>query len=123
MLCKPCDLARRKSTQTQQEYKRDWNRRKKYNLEPVEFEALWIAFKGRCGICGGEMKMPAPKRGQALDVVSIDHDHATGTVRGLLCNACNKGLGLFHDDIIKLRKAIQWLEMCNEKISNNSQNQ
>jgi hypothetical protein len=29
---------------------------------------------------------------------SIDHDHVTGAVRGLLCNDCNMAFGYLHED-------------------------
>lgn len=53
--------------------------------------------------------MPELKRGQALDVVAIDHCHKTGKVRGLLCNSCNKGLGFFNDNKELLKNAIKWI--------------
>lgn len=40
----------------------------------------------------------------------LDHCHKTNTVRGLLCGACNKGLGHFKDNIENLQKAIKYLK-------------
>lgn len=108
-LCKLCDIVKRKSPQTRQEYRRSWHIRNKYGMDDAEFEAWWIVFKGKCGICGSELKMPTLTRGQALDVVAIDHDHTTGRVRGLLCNGCNKGIGLLREDVNILKNAIDWI--------------
>src|SRR5690348_4886724 len=52
----------------------------------------------RCSICGAQ--------GVAL---VIDHDHITGFVRGLLCQACNSGLGFFKDDPERLYAAQRYL--------------
>ena len=40
----------------------------------------------------------------------VDHCHATGTVRGLLCHNCNRALGLLHDNTEVLLNAIKYLE-------------
>ncbi len=40
----------------------------------------------------------------------VDHDHYTGLIRGVLCNTCNSGLGMFHDSPRKLRRAIRYLQ-------------
>lgn len=101
------------------EYARQWAMQKKYKIDLIDFECLWIVFKGKCGICDCDLKMPLPKRGQPLDVVVIDHDHSTGNIRGLLCNGCNKALGLFKESKEILIKAKEYLTY--EKTSNNSQ--
>lgn len=57
--------------------------------------------KGRCAICGD----PPGNRG-----LSIDHCHATGVVRGLLCTNCNQALGKFRDDPRLMRAAADYVE-------------
>lgn len=52
---------------------------------------------GKCWIC------------LTRDAVHIDHDHATGEVRGALCANCNLALGLFHDRVDVLTAAIDYL--------------
>ena len=51
----------------------------------------------QCVICGNEEKLV------------VDHDHATGKIRGMLCNHCNRGLGHFRDDPLLLEFAAQYL--------------
>ena len=70
----------------------------KYGLSKEQYEAMMSAHNGQCDIC----KQPS-------EVLHIDHCHATGKVRGLLCQYCNKGLGLFRDSIDSLLNAIQYL--------------
>lgn len=72
-----------------------------YGLSLEQFEEMVRACKGRCELCGS-----VPTR----RVLSVDHDHATNEVRGLLCEPCNRGLGLFRDSPDVMRKAIAYLE-------------
>jgi len=72
-----------------------------FGLEPHEYEAQLERQAGLCAICG--TAHPGGNRW------AIDHDHETGFVRGLLCTACNAGLGHFEDDVERLRRAIDYL--------------
>jgi hypothetical protein len=67
------------------------------------FAELWTVQKGRCAICQEPLKLGA--RG-----VHVDHDHRSRIVRGLLCNSCNVGLGMFKDNPELLIAAIDYLK-------------
>ena len=41
--------------------------------------------------------------------ICIDHDHTTGRVRGILCSACNTGIGLLGDNIEGVERALRYL--------------
>jgi hypothetical protein len=56
-----------------------------------------------CFICGGHQD-------NFKRQLSVDHNHETGEVRGLLCDACNGGIGRLKDSIQMLEKAIKYLK-------------
>jgi hypothetical protein len=66
-------------------------------------EAYMAQHDGKCEIC--ERIPAADERG-----LHIDHDHATGAFRGLICNNCNGGIGRFQDNPEFLRSAASYLE-------------
>jgi hypothetical protein len=76
--------------------------RRKYGIGLVEFDEMLVAQGGGCAICGAAMNPDA-------NSLAIDHCHATGKVRGILCGRCNKALGLFDDDPLLLEKAVIYL--------------
>ena len=51
-LCKPCSGKKRRKHPDRKSYKREWSLLKKYNIDNIDFETIWIAFKGKCGILG-----------------------------------------------------------------------
>ena len=55
---------------------------------------------GRCDICA---RIPAGR-------LHIDHNHATGKIRGLLCGTCNRGIGSLGDSVELLKAALRYLD-------------
>jgi hypothetical protein len=81
--------------------------KKSYGLTYKEVLALREKQENLCAICGEEGFMMNERVKSPLNV---DHDHKTGAVRGLLCHNCNRGLGLFQDEVERLKSAIAYLE-------------
>lgn len=71
-----------------------------YKLSQDKYELMMKAQSGACKICGKSSGWKA-NGGNLV----IDHCHETGSVRGLLCPPCNRGLGQFEDNAEYLRKA------------------
>ena len=99
------------------EYMRSTVHRRNHALTDEQFELLKVRFP-TCGICGQDFLSNEGKRGSHGRSRCIDHDHLTGTVRGLLCGNCNKGIGLFAESIDRLRGAIEYLKKFKESKSN-----
>jgi hypothetical protein len=82
---------------------------KKYNLTEEEYNQMLIKQNKCCAICGTDK--PTGK----WKVFAVDHDHKTGKVRELLCNECNRGIGLLKDDPELLKKASNYIIKHNVK--------
>lgn len=103
-LCRECNKAKSKAYALKHKDKTKGNNLKaRYGITAGEYQAMFAAQGGVCKIC----KLPEHHMGRDL---SVDHCHATGKVRGLLCNSCNRGMGLFVDSPERLRKAAEYLE-------------
>jgi len=107
--CKECHkILRRKHLELDPEkHQQDVRRRRylrKYSITIEDYDRMFKAQGGRCAICG-----TTKHARHNVKYFAVDHDHVTGEVRGLLCEACNRGLGFFKDDIDHLKKAILYL--------------
>lgn len=82
-------------------------RARRYGITVDDILAMEDEQGGLCAICG----KPETSKGnnQQVKSLSIDHDHETGEVRGLLCNNCNRAIGLLGDSVDTLLSAIQYL--------------
>jgi len=72
---------------------------RKYNITEEQYDFLLWSQDNKCACCGNKFDTDT----------RIDHCHDTGEIRGILCNRCNVGLGMFLDGINRLQKACQYL--------------
>lgn len=75
-----------------------------YGISVSEREDLAVEQGFGCAACG-ELEVPGSMS------LHVDHDHSTGSVRGLLCGNCNRAIGLFRDNPRALRRAASYLEV------------
>ncbi len=73
-----------------------------YGLTLEMYNAMVAAQGGRCAICNGE---PTGRRKKLL----VDHNHATGKVRQLLCYKCNLIVGVFETSFDLIAKASEYI--------------
>jgi hypothetical protein len=74
-----------------------------YGLTEVEYDSMLTKQGGCCAVCGTQD--PGGRFGHFV----VDHNHETGQVRGLLCNACNMGIGQMADCAERLESAAIYL--------------
>jgi len=87
-----------------EKYKRDraWEHLKeRYGVDKNAYYRILDSQNGCCGICGEEA---------GDSKLHVDHCHATGVVRGLLCQKCNTGIGLLGDNLESVLKAVNYLK-------------
>jgi hypothetical protein len=107
--CRPCDSAYKKSLPS---YNSEARRRAKfkarYGITPERYDQMSAEQQGLCAICGNSEPGVDKRTGEVMRL-SVDHDHETGRVRGLLCQKCNRAIGLLDDDVDRLKWAIDYL--------------
>lgn len=98
--------ANRRGNEKAKEYDRVRSYKRRYGISAEIYNEMKVAQGYACAICGmSEHEHKLSRWG----VLCIDHNHATGAVRALLCAQCNKGLGSFKDSVDLLSKAIEYL--------------
>lgn len=81
---------------------KDARLRKEYGISLAERDALLASQGGVCGVCRSD-------NAEAKRDWHVDHCHATGNVRGVLCHHCNTLLGLARDNPDILTAGIRYL--------------
>jgi hypothetical protein len=72
---------------------------RKYGITVEDYEFIYKEQEGKCKGCG-----------RFFDKLSVDHDHNTNEIRGLLCRNCNMALGLLYDNKETLLNLLAYLE-------------
>ena len=75
----------------------------KYNITIEQYNFMLEKQNGCCNIC-------KKHQDELKNILAVDHDHATGKIRGLLCMKCNRALGAYNDNIDILLNAIEHLK-------------
>ena len=87
----------------------DRHLRKHYGITREEYMVLLEIQGGVCAICRQPEKVKNYRTGK-VKMLSVDHDHLTGQVRGLLCQYCNQAIGFFEEDAERMVSAMEYLE-------------
>lgn len=87
------------------EYVKKYSTARRVGLTVEEYDALDLS---ACEICAAELSVSAEKKTSSKPF--LDHDHATGEFRGVLCCRCNSMLGFARDSVDLLYRAVRYLE-------------
>ena len=103
--CKKCKLNtnkawRKNNPEEMKQSQRRTRRKREYGVSGEDYDNMLLEQNNKCAICKDAIGYEA----------SVDHDHKTKKVRGLLCGKCNSGIGLLKDNPEILRSAALYLE-------------
>jgi hypothetical protein len=105
--CKDCCAGETKEWYSKNKDKsKDWSLRNNYGITLADFDRMLADQNNSCKIC--ETSFDKPELGIG-DRPCVDHDHKTGKIRGILCNACNRGIGYLKDSVRIIENAKDYL--------------
>lgn len=85
-----CRESDRKRYKSKPEIFRAWNYKRNFGITIDEYNQMFTLQEGKCAGCSRHQSELSKR-------LAIDHDHDTGQIRGLLCQNCNRALGLVKD--------------------------
>lgn len=77
-----------------------------YGITIDEYNSIFLKQEGVCAICG---EIETQKNQYKTKSLSVDHDHKTNEVRGLLCSRCNRLLGKIENNLELVNKCLKYL--------------
>jgi hypothetical protein len=97
---KQIKMARNLYLKNRKDSTRKWYLKTTYGITPEDYQALYDKNNGKCYICLETKEY----------YLHVDHNHNTGKIRGLLCNTCNRGIGLLKDNAEIISRAARYME-------------
>jgi recombination endonuclease VII len=83
--------------------------RSAYSLSREEYQQMLTDQQGVCASCHQPETSIHHRTGQVMEL-AVDHCHVTDAVRGLLCQRCNRALGLLYEEPEKIRDLLKYCE-------------
>lgn len=110
-VCKSCHAINTKRWRDNNKEKKqllntNWWYKAQYGISYDDFLAACLTQSNKCKICSVDLQFKGKSNKSAVQ----DHNHETGELRGILCNACNVGLGHFRDNKEALLNAVDYLK-------------
>lgn len=81
----------------------------RFKMSADDYYSMLEKQNGLCAICK-KPETQLKKKYNKVKMLSVDHCHSTGKIRGLLCHQCNAGLGSFKDSVTYLASAIDYIK-------------
>jgi hypothetical protein len=81
----------------------------KYGITAGKFAEMLLSQGGKCACCGNQFKV----EGKSFERPCVDHNHASGEVRNLLCGRCNLAAGNVMDSSAMAEKLASYLKKWN----------
>jgi len=114
--CKTCQQKYNQSFQTPEKRKKRMLKLK-YGITPQQYNRMLTDQNGTCAICKMAEKHRDSHTG-AIRMLAVDHDHKTGDVRALLCDACNTSLGKMGENPERIKALLDYALWCETREPN-----
>jgi len=101
--CKKCSVEKSRLCQQRdpsryERIERPSRLKRLYGITVSDYDRMLVEQLGGCAICGSTDVKHRKYTRKKVVAFAVDHDHTTGKVRGLLCNHCNRAVGLINDN-------------------------
>lgn len=102
-MCTGCAQNQREYAAGRKAERQESRLKSRFGLSLQQYRNLLQGQNGGCAICH------STEFGSRTKTLAVDHNHSNGKIRGLLCDKCNRGLGMFNDSPELLKVAANYL--------------